>query len=81
MSLITYKAAGAKKPYTREEDEKIIAMRNQGKSVKEISGALDRSGPSVQYRVGKLSDPALKSLDELHGPVETVDEAVAKKDS
>lgn len=39
---------------SREIDEQIVQMRNEGKSVKEISKTTDRSLASVTYRINKV---------------------------
>ncbi len=64
MSLITNSSTGTKKAYTRAEDEKIVALRNEGKSIAEIAEATGRSPASIQYRIGrKLS--TVDSFDEI----------------
>ena len=52
MGLI--KRASTKKFYTREQDEAIIALANEGKSVAEISTEVGHSVASIQYRIGRV---------------------------
>lgn len=50
MALIERAQVGAKRSYTFEDDKKILEMYGKVK-VKEIAEGLDRSVPSVRYRV------------------------------
>lgn len=52
MALINVKSKRTN--YTREIDEKIVQMRNEGKSVKEIAKATNRSLASITYRINKV---------------------------
>ena len=62
MSLITTKAQ--KNFYTREQDEQIVALRNEGKTSKEIAAVVGHSEASVIYRITrKLSK--VDSLDAV----------------
>ncbi len=52
-----------KKFYSREEDEQIVRLLKQGKSIPEVAKAVGHSAPSVTYRVTqKLS--LMRSFDE-----------------
>lgn len=65
MGLI--KRTSAKKFYTREQDEVIVAMANENKSVAEIAAVVGHSVASIQYRIGrKLSK--VQSLDSIAYP-------------
>lgn len=47
-------STSTKKSYTRKEDETIIALRKQGKSIEEISLAVGHSPASIQYRIQRV---------------------------
>lgn len=60
MEEIRHEAAmkGAEKRgwnWTEEDDEKLVSLFKQGKTVKEISKELDRTLSSVRYRLGKYN--------------------------
>lgn len=55
--------------WTRERDEVLISMRNEGSSEKEIGKVLGISHQAVYARMKVLAQPHLKSLDQLHGKV------------
>ncbi len=64
MSLIKISESINKKYYTREEDEVIVKMKNEGKSYKEISELVDHSLVSVQYRVNRVLSK-VDSFDDI----------------
>ena len=62
MSLI--KSKTSKQFYTRAQDEQIVALKEEGKSTKEISTAVGHSEASILYRIQrKLSK--VDSFDEI----------------
>jgi len=52
MALINLTTA--KNFYTRKQDEAIVKLRNEGKTVSEISEAVGHSEASVMYRVTRV---------------------------
>lgn len=54
----------SKKFYTRKQDETVISMRKQGKSVDEISAAIGHSPASVQYRIQRVLSK-VNSFDDI----------------
>jgi len=52
MALINI--TSSKKMYTRVQDEQIIALKNEGKTVEEISAAVGHSPASVNYRISRV---------------------------
>lgn len=63
MGLIK-KAAGSKKFWTREQDEALVALCNEGKSVAEIAAVVGHPELSVSYRIRKIGQ--LDSLDKVN---------------
>ena len=59
MGLIN-KVAGSKKFWTKDEDELLIKLANEGKTVQEIASEIDHPELSIAYRIRKLS-----KLDDL----------------
>jgi DNA-binding NarL/FixJ family response regulator len=64
MGLINSKSS-SKKFYTKAEDEVIVALANEGKSVSAIAEATGRSEVSLRYRITKVLEPA-ESFDSIH---------------
>lgn len=59
-------AGTSKKFYTRENDETILKLIKEEKSVDEISKAVDHSPASIQYRIQRvLRNPKYNSLDDI----------------
>jgi len=64
MGLVAAKGP-RKKFYTRKDDEQIIALIKEGKSVTEVGQAISHSPASIQYRITKLNAQGVKSLDDI----------------
>lgn len=52
MALL--ETSSSKSSYTRAQDETIIKMRKEGKSIEEISAAVKHSPASIQYRIQRV---------------------------
>lgn len=48
------RSQAGKRKWTKEENEKLLALVNEGRSVSEISLALDRSKLAINTRIAKL---------------------------
>lgn len=78
MALL--ETTGSKKFYTRKQDETIIAMRKQGKSVEEVATAIGHSPASVQYRIQRVltKHDSFDTIDYKGGTPAAAPEAAPK---
>lgn len=64
MSILSKKTK--KKFYTRQDDELIVKMKEEGKTVAEISKATGHTMNSITARVNRvLRNDAFESLDDI----------------
>ena len=63
MALIT-SVGTIKKMYTRKDDELIVKLNGEKKTVAEIAEATGRSPASIQYRIGRVLSKA-ESFDDI----------------
>lgn len=59
-AIIAPKHPNANKVWTRSEDRKLLGMKKDGKSIKEMAHAMGRSQTSIVMRLGKLESKKKK---------------------
>jgi len=78
MALINL--TSAKNFYTRVQDEQIVKLRGEGKTIGEISAAVGHSEASIMYRITRVLGKVNKFEDiKYRGSVKVAAPAAAAK--